>query len=97
MVQFLFLHESVHFPIAFIEKTILSPLCSCLFSCVSGSDGKDSACDARDTASIPVLGRSPGEGNNNPLWYLCLENPMDRGARPSTVRGVTKSWTRLNH
>ena len=45
---------------------------------MSGSDGKDSAYSARDTGSIPVLGvlgRSPGEGNNNPLWYLCLENP----------------------
>ena len=42
-----------------------------------GSDGKASACNAGDPASIPWLGRSPGEGNGNPLQYSCLENPMD--------------------
>ena len=40
--------------------------------------------------SIPGLGRSPGEGNNNPLQYSCLENPMDRGAWPATVHQVAK-------
>ena len=44
---------------------------------------------------IPGLGRSPGEGNGNPLQYSCLENPMDRGAWWATVRGVAKSWARL--
>ena len=39
-----------------------------------------SAGDIRDEGSIPGLGRSPGEGNGNPLQYSCLENPMDRGA-----------------
>ena len=43
-----------------------------------GSDGKESACNAGDQGSIPWLGRSPGEGNGNPLLYSCLENPMDR-------------------
>ena len=43
------------------------------------SDGKASACNAGDLGSIPGLGRSPGEGNGNPLQYSCLENPMDRG------------------
>ena len=38
-----------------------------------------SACNAGDPGSIPVLGRFPGEGNDNPLQYSCLENPMDRG------------------
>jgi len=42
------------------------------------------------------LGRSPGEGNDNPLQYSCLENPMDRGAWWATVHGVAKSWTRLS-
>ena len=42
-----------------------------------GSDGKASACNAGDPGSIPGLGRSPGEGNGNPLQYPCLENPMD--------------------
>ena len=41
---------------------------------------KASAYNAGDPGSIPVLGRSPGEGNGNPLQYSCLENPMDRGA-----------------
>ena len=45
-----------------------------------GSDGKASACNAGDPGSIPGLGRSPGEGNGNPLQYCCLENPMDGGA-----------------
>jgi hypothetical protein len=45
-----------------------------------GSDGKESACNAGDLSSIPGLGRSPGEGNDNPPQYSCLENPMDRGA-----------------
>jgi len=45
-----------------------------------GSDGKVSVYDAGDLGSIPGLGRSPGEGNGNPLQDYCLENPMDRGA-----------------
>ena len=45
-----------------------------------GSDGKVSAYYAEDPGSIPGLGRSPGEGNGNPLQYSCLENSMDRGA-----------------
>ena len=45
-----------------------------------GSDGKTSAYNAGDLGLIPGLGRSPGEGNGNPLQYSCLENFMDRGA-----------------
>ena len=45
-----------------------------------GSDDKVFACNAGDPDSIPGLGRSPGEGNGNPLRYSCLENPMERGA-----------------
>jgi hypothetical protein len=45
-----------------------------------GLDGKASVYNAGDPGSIPGLGRSPGEGNGNPLQYYCLENPMDRGA-----------------
>ena len=41
---------------------------------------------------IPGSGRSPGEGNGNPLQYSCLRNPMGRGAWMATVCGVTKSW-----
>ena len=52
-----------------------------------GSEVKHSACDVGDLGSIPGLGRSPGEGNGNPLQYSCLENPMDRGAWRATVHG----------
>ena len=45
-----------------------------------GSDGKASACNAGDLGLIPGSGRSPGEGNGNPLQYSYLENSMDRGA-----------------
>ena len=45
-----------------------------------GSEGKVFACNAGNWASIPGSGRAPGEGNGNPLWYSCLENPMDREA-----------------
>ena len=45
-----------------------------------GSDGKVSVYNAGDLGSIPGSGRSPGEGNGNPLQYSCLENPMDGGA-----------------
>ena len=58
-----------------------------------GSEVKASACNVGDLGSIPGLGRSPGEGNGNPLQYSCLENPMDGGAWWATVHRVTKSWT----
>ena len=51
---------------------------------------KESACNAGDPASIAGLERSPGEGNDNPLQYSCLENPMDRGAWWATVHGVAR-------
>ena len=49
--------------------------------------------DARDGRWIPVLGRSPGEGNGNPLQYSCLENTRDRRAWQGTVNGIVKSQT----
>ena len=61
-----------------------------------GSEVKASACNAGDLGSIPGLGRSPGEGNGNPLQYSCLENPMDGGAWWAIVHGVAKSRTRLS-
>ena len=63
---------------------------------LSLSDGKESACNAGDSGSIPESGRFAGEGIGNPLQYSCLENPMDRGAWQATVHGVSKSWTRLS-
>ena len=53
-----------------------------------GSAGKESACNAGDLGSLPVLGRSPGEGKGYPLQYSGLENSMD-----CMVHGVAKSWT----
>ena len=52
--------------------------------------------DAGDTRSVPKSGRSPGEGNGNPL-HSCLGNPIDRGARRATVHGVSKSQIRLSN
>ena len=51
--------------------------------------------DTGDVGSIPGLGRSPRGGNDNPLQYSCLGNPIDRGALWAKVHGVAKSWTRL--
>ena len=80
-----------HF-IGFIQEFIFS-----LLLCFPGaSDHKESACSAGDPDFILGSGRSPGEGNGNPLQYSCLENPMDRGAWQATVHGVAKNWTQLN-
>ena len=67
---------------------------ACSFS--GGSEGKVSACNARsltwisDPGSVSGLGRSPGEGNGNPLQYSCLGNPMDREAWQATVHGLQR-------
>ena len=64
------------------------------------SDGEESACNAGDLGEeglIPGSGRSQGEGNNNPLQYFCLGNPMDKGAWESTVHGMAKSQTQLSN
>ena len=70
------------------------PICPTLGGSVEGLpkwlSGKESE------SSIPGSGRSPGEGNGNPLQYSCLENPMDRGAWWATVHGVAKSRTQLS-
>ena len=78
----------------------------CFFFCIGysqfggfpgSSDGKASDYNAGDLGLIPGSGRSPGEGNGNPLQYSCLENLMDQGAWWATVHGVAKSRTRLSH
>ena len=56
---------------------IVAPMCLCVMGFPGGSEGKVSACNEGDPGSIPGLGRSPGEGNGNPLQYSGLENPMD--------------------
>ena len=55
-----------------------------------GSDSKESVCNAGNQGSIPGLGRSPVEGNDNPLQYPCLGNSMDRRTWRATVHGVSK-------
>ena len=58
--------------------------------------GKESACNGGESGSIPGSGRSPGEGNGNPLQYSCLENPMGRGAWQAIVYGAAKSQAQLS-
>ena len=62
-----------------------------------GSNGKDSACSAGNPGLIPGLGRSPIEGNGNPLQCSCLKNPMDRGGWRATVHGVAESRTQQSN
>ena len=57
---------------------------------------KESTCNAGDIDWIPGSGRSPGEGDDNPLQYFHLGNPMDRGDWEATVHGLTKSQTQLS-
>ena len=84
------------------EAVLCGPTSHLLNSCFkavgfpAGSDGKASVSNAGDPGSIPGSGRSPGEGNGNPLQYSRLENPTDRGAWWATVHGATKSRTRLS-
>ena len=69
----------------------------CLHSIFPGrSDSKASAYNVGYPGLIPGSGRSPGEGNGNPLHYSCLENPMDWGSWKAAVPGVAKSQTRLS-
>ena len=63
---------------------------------LSGSDSKESTCNAGDLDSIPELGRSPGGGHGNPLQDSCLENSMDRGTWRAAVMGSQKGETRLS-
>ena len=64
----------------------------CMNLCFSdGSAVRNLPANARDVGLVPGLGKSPGEGNGNPLQYSCLENPMDRGAWWASVHGVAES------
>ena len=60
-----------------------------------GSVVKNPPANAGDSSLIPGLGKSPGEGNGNPLQYSHLENPMDRGTWQATVHGIANSQTQL--
>ena len=73
-------------------REAISPLVS-----TTDSDGKGSTCSAGDSGLIRRSGRSPGEGNGNPLQYSCLKTFMDRGAWRATVHRVAKSQTQLSN
>ena len=64
----------------------IEPFCFTLAGFLGGSAGKESACSAGDLGSIPGLGRSPGDGNGNPLQYSCLEYP--HGEEPGGLQSV---------
>ena len=73
-----------------VLESFLSPSLSIYIDTYCGSVSKESACNEGDSGLIPASGRSPGEGNGNPLQHSCLENPMDRGAWWATVHGSEK-------
>ena len=85
--------------VQFISKNVLSMFSSrsfmvsyLMFGFPREISGKESTCQAGDAGLIPGLGRSPGEGNGNPLQYACLENPTDRGAwQPGSWWGFKKA------
>ena len=94
------LHLKIHFFFTSLKKKLYSFLKFYVLTCthcyLSGSRGKESACNVGDLGLIAGSGKSPGKGHINPLQYSCLENPMDRGAWRATAHGVAESRTRLS-
>ena len=91
-------HHILALPGALPDPSLSTPLCHHQLPNLGfpgGLNGKESACNAGDSGSIPESGRFAGEGIGNPLQYSCLENPMHRGAWWATVHRVAKSWTWL--
>ena len=77
----------------FVASSTLSCVGLLCIGFPGGSDIKESACNAGVPGLIPGLGRSPGEGNGNPLQCSCLKKPEDRGAQRASVHGVAESET----
>ena len=77
----------------FVASSTLSCVGLLCIGFPGGSDIKESACSAGVPGLIPGLGRSPGEGNGNPLQCSCLKKPEDRGAQRASVHGVAESET----
>ena len=95
---FLHIHTDTHIQISAQVHRIETRKNMCLISLVVGFPGgtvvKNPPANAGDTegmTSIPGLGRDPGEGNSNPLWYFCLENSMNRGAGQTRVHGAPRN------
>ena len=83
-------HTSPFYNLPSCFHSILGLSLKSAFSIFISSVSKESACNAGDPGLIPGLGRSPGEGNGNPLQCYCPKNPMDRGAWQATVHGVAR-------
>ena len=97
--------KGLSYPRAWVDSVLETPKFLSLGACIfffkgchnkatggfpGGSSGKESACNARDLGLIPGLGRSPGEGNDNPLQYSYLENSMARGTWQAIVHVVAR-------
>ena len=83
-------------PTTAAEEAKVDQIYEDLWGFPSGSDGKETVCNAGDSGSIRGSGKFPGEGNGNPLQYSCLEDSMDREAWWATVHGVANSLTQLS-
>ena len=83
-------------PTTAAEEAKVDQIYEDLWGFPSGSDGKESVCNAGDSGSIRGSGTLPGEGNGYPLQYSCLEDSMEKGARWAIIHGVTESQTRLS-
>ena len=77
----------------FLLSTVLAVAHQFLLGFPGSLYSKESACNIGDLGLTPGWGRSPGEGNGNPLQYSCLENSMDRGTLQALVHGVAESQT----
>ena len=104
LIFFLFWYRSYFSSRKIINKLVdikpnlnLETVCNILMGFPGVSDGEESACSSGDLGLIPALGRSPGEGNDKPFQYSCLENPVDRGGWQATTHWVAKSQTWLSY
>ena len=96
-LRFFQLLSIFHLSLSLCRGLCYIPLCIVpLLTSLVAQTVKASAYNARDPGLIPGWGRSPGEGNGNPLQFSCLENPMDREAWQATVHEVTKSQIQLS-
>ena len=91
-----FLTLGINPTICFYSRSDLYSTCPSDLGFPGSSVGKEFACNAGDAGSFPEWGRHPGEGNDKPLQFSFLENPMDRGAWQATVHGVTSNQTLFN-